>query len=236
MTLNIDHLHVDLDGTGVLRDIGLRVGEGELVCLVGRNGAGKTTTFRSIMGFVRPSRGDIAWKGQSLIGMPTHAIARLGLGYTPEGSDVFGELSVADNIALPTWSRKTESSAGSRTAAAYAVFPVLEKYRARGAMQLSGGERKMVSIARAMALDPQLLLLDEAFEGLSPALLPTISDGLRRSLDQGRSILLAESNYYHLPSFAHRIYIIERGEVVFEGTQKQARADPAALKLIDGTG
>lgn len=94
----------------------------------------------------------------------------------------------------------------------------------------------MVSIARAMALDPQLLLLDEAFEGLSPALLPTISDGLRRILDQGRSILLAESNYYHLPSFAHRIYIIERGEVVFEGTQKQARADPAALKLIDGTG
>ena len=129
MTLNIDHLHVDLDGTGVLRDIGLRVGEGELVCLVGRNGAGKTTTFRSIMGFVRPSRGDIAWKGQSLIGMPTHAIARLGLGYTPEGSDVFGELSVADNIALPTWSRKTESSAGSRTAAAYAVFPVLEKFK-----------------------------------------------------------------------------------------------------------
>jgi len=236
VTLKIDHLHVDLDGTGVLRDIGLRIGEGELVCLVGRNGAGKTTTFRSIMGFVRPSRGDIAWNGLSLIGLPTHAIARLGLGYTPEGSDVFGELTVADNIALPTWSRKTESSAESRTAAAYAVFPVLGKYRARGAMQLSGGERKMVSIARAMALDPQLLLLDEAFEGLSPALLPTISDGLRRVLDQGRSILLAESNYYHLPSFAHRIYIIERGEVVFEGTQKQARADPAALKLIDGTG
>jgi len=236
VTLKIDHLHVDLGGTGVLRDIGLRVGEGELVCVVGRNGAGKTTTFRSIMGFVRPSRGDIAWKGQSLIGLPTNAIARLGLGYTPEGSDVFGELTVADNIALPTWSRKTKSSAESRTAAAYAVFPVLEKYRARGAMQLSGGERKMVSIARAMALDPQLLLLDEAFEGLSPALLPTISDGLRRILDQGRSILLAESNYYHLPSFAHRIYIIERGEVVFEGTQEQARADPAALKLIDGTG
>jgi branched-chain amino acid transport system ATP-binding protein len=235
VTLKIEHLHVALDGTGVLRDVGLRVGEGELVCLVGRNGAGKTTTFRSIMGFVRPTRGDITWRGQSLIGLPTYSIARLGLGYTPEGSEVFGELTVADNIALPTWSRKTGATTESRTAKAYAVFPALEKYRERGAMQLSGGERKMVSIARAMALDPQLLLLDEAFEGLSPALLPTISDGLHRILSQGRSILLAESNYYHLPSFAHRIYIVERGEVVFEGTQSQVRADPAALKLINGT-
>lgn len=235
MTLLVESLHATLGGNEVLRDLHLRVAPGELVCLVGRNGAGKTSAFRSIMGFIRPTRGRISWNGQRLDGLDTHRIARLGLGYTPEGSDVFGELSVADNIALPTWSRKTDASAEQRITAAYNVFPVLRKYSERGGMQLSGGERKMVSIARAMALDPQLLLLDEAFEGLSPAILPTISDGLKRILNQGRSVLLAESNYHHLPSFADRLYIIERGEVVFEGTQAEARADRAAMRLINGT-
>ena len=234
MSLSVESLHATLAGNEVLRNVNLRVGAGELVCLVGRNGAGKTSAFRSIMGFIQPTQGRISWQARLLNGMQTHAIARLGLGYTPEGSDVFGELSVADNIALPTWTRKTETSPGQRLAAAYSVFPVLRNYLLRGGMQLSGGERKMVSIARAMALDPGLLLLDEAFEGLSPAILPTIREGLRRILDQGRSVLLAESNYHHLPAFADRLYIIERGEMVFEGTPAQARADAAAMKLIQG--
>jgi branched-chain amino acid transport system ATP-binding protein len=166
--------------------------------------------------------------------MPTHRVAALGLGYTPEGSDVFGDLTVEDNIALPTWTRRTSKPATERIAAAYVVFPKLLNYLHRGGHQLSGGERKMVSIARALALDPELLLLDEAFEGLSPAILPVISDGLKNILAQNRGVLLAESNFYHLPRFADRIYVIERGEIVFAGTLDEVERDAAVMKIIKG--
>lgn len=186
------------------------------------------------MGFEAIGGGQILWRGKALNKLATHRIAAAGLGYTPEGSDVFGDLTVEDNIALPTWTRKSTKSAEERIEAAYAIFPKLRSYAHRGGQQLSGGERKMVSIARALALDPELLLLDEAFEGLSPAILPTISNGLRSILDQGRSVLLAESNFYHLPRFADRLYVIERGAIIFEGTREQAEADAATMKVIKG--
>ena len=232
--LDVKNLHVQLAGNEVLREVSIAVQPGKLVCLVGRNGAGKTTTLRTIMGYQVAQRGEISWKGQSIKGMPTHRVAALGLGYTPEGSDVFGDLTVEDNIALPTWTRKTDKPAAERIEAAYAVFPKLLTYLHRGGHQLSGGERKMVSIARALALDPELLLLDEAFEGLSPAILPVISDGLKRILAQNRGVLLAESNFYHLPRFADRIYVIERGEIVFAGTLDEVERDAAVMKIIKG--
>ncbi|RQO37311.1 ABC transporter ATP-binding protein [Herminiimonas sp. KBW02] len=235
MSLALDKVNVILAGNPVLRDISMRINPGELVCLVGRNGAGKSTTFRSIMGFQGLKSGAIKWKEKAINGMQTHKIVELGLGYTPEGSDVFGDLTVEDNIALPTWTRKSTRSAQERIDEAYAVFPKLKQYLHRGGQQLSGGERKMVSIARALALDPELLLLDEAFEGLSPAIIPTISEGLQSILKQGRGVLLAESNFYHLPPFADRLYVIERGEIVFEGTLAQAEADTATMKIIKGT-
>jgi len=235
MSLALENVNVILAGNPVLRDISMRVNPGELVCLVGRNGAGKSTTFRSIMGFQTLKSGAIKWKSDAINGMQTHKIVELGLGYTPEGSDVFGDLTVEDNIALPTWTRKSARSAQERIDEAYAVFPKLKQYLHRGGQQLSGGERKMVSIARALALDPELLLLDEAFEGLSPAIIPTISEGLQSILKQGRGVLLAESNFYHLPPFADRLYVIERGEIVFEGTLAQAEADTATMKIIKGT-
>ena len=235
MSLELNQVSVTLMGNQVLRNVSLSVKPGELVCLVGRNGAGKTTTFRSIMGYQKLDSGNIHWKSKPLNGLPTYAMADLGLGYTPEGSDVFGDLSVEDNIALPTWTRKSNKSAHERIEVAYNIFPKLRQYMHRGGQQLSGGERKMVSIARAVALDPELLILDEAFEGLSPAILPTISDGLRAILDQGRSVLLAESNFYHLPSFADRIYVIERGDIVFHGTLEEAKQHPETMRIIKGT-
>ncbi|MFJ7567836.1 ABC transporter ATP-binding protein [Herminiimonas sp. NPDC097707] len=235
MSLALENVNVILAGNPVLRDISMHIEPGELVCLVGRNGAGKSTTFRSIMGFQPLKSGAIKWKRSAINGMQTHKIVELGLGYTPEGSDVFGDLTVEDNIALPTWTRKSARSAQERINEAYAVFPKLKQYLHRGGQQLSGGERKMVSIARALALDPELLLLDEAFEGLSPAIIPTISEGLQSILKQGRGVLLAESNFYHLPPFADRLYVIERGEIVFEGTLAQAEADAATMKIIKGT-
>lgn len=234
MLLDVDNIHAVLVGNPVLQGISLTVAAGELVCLVGRNGAGKSTTFRSIMGYQPLKAGSIRWKNKTINGMKTHKIVELGLGYTPEGSDVFGDLTVEDNIALPTWTRKSGRSAQVRLDEAYAVFPKLKQYLHRGGQQLSGGERKMVSIARALALDPELLILDEAFEGLSPAIIPTISEGLHSILKQGRGVLLAESNYYHLPRFADRLYVIERGEIVFKGSMAEVERDAATMKIIKG--
>jgi branched-chain amino acid transport system ATP-binding protein len=158
-------------------------------------------------------------------------VARAGIGYAPEESGVFGDLSVEENIELPTWTRATARSAAERIALAYQVFPKLEAYRKRGGQQLSGGERKMVSIARALALDPDLLLLDEPFEGLSPAIIPSVAEGIASIRKSGRSVLLAESNFHHLPEDADRLVVLERGEVVFDGLPADALRDPAVARV-----
>ena len=221
--LEIKSLAVDIQNSPILRNINLEVHAGELVCLVGRNGAGKTTTLKSVMGYLRAKSGDILWREKSLLGMKTFDIARMGIGFSPEESEVFGDLTVAENIEMPTWTIQTKLSNEERIALAYKVFPNLERYRNRGGHHLSGGERKMLSIARALALDPEILILDEPFEGLSPTLIPVISDGLSSIRKMGRAILMAESNAFHIPEYADRVYIIERGEIIFSGTVEEAK-------------
>jgi len=232
--LAIDRLAVDIQNSRILRGVSLQVASGELVCLVGRNGAGKTTTFRAIMGYLRPQSGTIDFNGTSIAGMRTYRIAQLGIGYSPEESQVFADLSVAENIELPTWTRPQGRDAGTRTRMAYDIFPRLREYAARGGNELSGGERKMVSIARALALDPQLLLLDEPFEGLSPAIIPLISEAIASIRGLGQGILIAESNVHHIPEYADRLYVIERGEIIFAGKPAEAQASPEVMKVISG--
>jgi branched-chain amino acid transport system ATP-binding protein len=234
--LSVRDLSVDIQGNRVLRGISFEVKAGEIVCLVGRNGAGKTTTFRTIMGFRKPVAGQIDFDGQSLVGRRPFEIARAGIGFAPEESEVFGDLTVAENIAMPTWTTENARSGEERIADAYSVFPRLERYRERGGQALSGGERKMVSIARAFALGPKLLLLDEPTEGLSPAIVPSIVDGLAQIRAFGHSIFIAESNVHHVPEFTDRLYVIERGEIIFAGKPSDARKDPATLRVIEGTG
>ena len=234
--LSVNDLVVHIDGSAILRRVSLQVGAGELVCLVGRNGAGKSTTFRTIMGARRPVSGTIALEGRDLLHLAPFEIARLGIGFAPEESEVFGDLTVAENILLPTWTRPTARPAAEREALAYRIFPRLERYRERGGQQLSGGERKMVSIARALALDPKLLLLDEPTEGLSPAVVPSIVAGIASIRALGHAVLIAESNLNHVPEFADRLYVLERGEIIFAGPPVDVRKDPAVARVVDGAG
>src|SRR5207249_1149 len=158
-------------------------------------------------------------------------IAALGVGFSPEESEVFADLTVAENIEMATWNRATARSASDRVAQAYRVFPRLEAYAARGGGQLSGGERKMLSLARALALDPDLLLLDEPFEGLSPAVIPVIAEGIAAIRSHGPGILLAESNIHHVPADTNRLYVIERGEIIFAGAPADARRDATVSRV-----
>lgn len=231
--LAIDRLVVDIESSRILRGITLAVKPGELVCLVGRNGAGKTTTFRTIMGFHGPVSGSIAWDGASLVGQGAHRIAQRGIGYSPEESQVFGDLTVAENIELPTWTRPGGRPAKERIDLAYSIFPKLKQYARRGGNQLSGGERKMVSIARALALDPRLLLLDEPFEGLSPAIIPSISEGIASIRELGHGVLMAESNAHHIPDYADALYVLERGEILFHGKPGDAYP-PEVERIVSG--
>ena len=231
--LALDKVTLDIQNSRILRDVSLRVGEGELVCLVGRNGAGKTTTFRAIMGFLRVLSGRIVFRDQPIGGAATHRIAQMGIGYSPEESQVFGDLTVAENIELPTWTRATAQAPQARIDVAYEIFPKLRQYATRGGSQLSGGERKMVSIARALALDPRLLLLDEPFEGLSPAIIPSIADGIASIRRLGHAVLIAESNIHHIPENADRVYVLERGEVLYEGRPGDPYP-PEVMRVISG--
>jgi branched-chain amino acid transport system ATP-binding protein len=232
--LRVDAVDVFIQSSHILRGVSLTVEPGTVVGLIGRNGAGKTTTLRAIMGYRRPAAGRIEFGGRSLVGLPTHAIARLGIAFAPEDSGIFGDLSVAENIAIATWTRPSARPAAERIERAYATFPALRAYAARGGTRLSGGERKMLSIARALALDPGLLLLDEPFEGLAPAIVPRIAESIAAIARLGCGILFAESNIHHVPSQTARLYVLERGEVIFAGDPAAAASDPVVRSVVGG--
>jgi branched-chain amino acid transport system ATP-binding protein len=232
--LTVEAIDVFIQSSHILRRVSLEVRDREVVCLVGRNGAGKTTTLRSIMGFVRPRAGRIVFRDEEIHRRRPNEMAGRGLGWAPEDSGIFADLTVAENIEIATWTQPGGRAAAERIEGAYEVFPVLRGYRHRKGPEMSGGERKMLSVARALALDPRVLILDEPFEGLSPAIIPAVSQGLARITERGHAILLAESNIHHVPAFATRLYVIERGEIIFAGRPDAVRADPAVMRVIGG--
>jgi len=233
--LALRDLDVYIQASHILRRVSLDVAAREVVCLVGRNGAGKTTTLRTVMGYHRPRAGRVELRGEPIHGRRTHDIARLGVGWAPEDSAIFADLTVAENIEISTWTRRTGRPAAERIDLAYRVFPVLKRYATRKGPEMSGGERKMLSIARALALDPDVLLLDEPFEGLSPAIIPDVADGIAEITRLGHAILIAESNIHHVPAVTSRLYVIERGEIVFAGPPADAHSDPGVMRIIGGT-
>lgn len=235
MELTLEHLDVYIQSSHILRGLSLEVGKQEVVCLIGRNGAGKTTTLRTIIGYLKPRSGSVTFLGKRIDGKPTHEIAQMGMGFSPEESGIFPDLTVGENIEISTWTRPSGRPASELVELAYTVFPVLRKYTDRKGDQLSGGERKMLSVARALALDPQMLLLDEPFEGLSPAIIPTVAEGIAQITKLGHSILMAESNIHHVPEFATRLFVIERGEIIFSGSPADVSRDQAVMRVIGAT-
>jgi len=233
MLLKIENLDVFIGSTQILRTVSLGVNEGEIVCLLGRNGAGKSSLIKSVIGLYASKSGKIIFKGTDITTSPSKERVRAGIGYSPEDTRIFSELTVEENINLSTWIRgKNEKGEIFRFETIFNIFPGIRKFLNRKGLHLSGGEKKMVSIARALALNPSLLLLDEAFEGLAPVVVNHFMEALSQIRKMGVTILLAESNVRIASQMAERAYIVERGEIVFEGYPRDILENERLLKLV----
>ena len=210
----------------VLFDVSLDVGAGEVVCLLGRNGAGKTTTLRSIMGLAPPRSGQILLRGRTLTRLPPFRIARAGLGYVPEERRIFSALSVRENleVARRTWG---DGPAPWTEARVFELFPPLQELRQRRAGHLSGGEQQMLAIARTLMGGPDVLLLDEPSEGLAPLVVRSLREQLHRLKQTGVSIVLAEQNIRFVGALGDRVYVLERGSIVYAGAMRDFLANDA---------
>ncbi len=233
MLLSITDLDFFVKKTHILRSVSLEVNRGEIVGLLGRNGAGKSSILKSIMGLYQPKGGSIVFDGRDISGLNTRQRVLMGLAYSPEDSRVFPELTVEENVKLGVWVAEGRPGGGSfETEQGFEIFPKLRQLWERGGGHLSGGEKKMVSVTRALALSPKLLLLDESFEGLAPLVVRHFSDAMRRIRDMGISIVLAESNLGHTAPVVDRAYVVERGEILFHGDPDQILKDERLSKIV----
>ena len=208
--LKVEGLHVAIQGVQALRGLSLDVADGSMVGLVGRNGAGKTSLLRAVMGHLPASQGRIQFEGQDLARLPRHARAGLGIGYMPEDRGLVPELTVEENILLPVWVNKALRE-DERLALVYRVLPELIEMKDRRALLLSGGQQKLVALARALAVGTRLLLLDEPFEGVAPALSKRLGDVIAGLKGSAVSVLIAQSDLNHSRKLVDAEFVIERG-------------------------
>ena len=208
--LKVEGLHVAIQSVIALRGMSLEVAEGTMVGLIGRNGAGKTTFLRSVMGHMPPTQGSMTFNGQNLSALPPHARAGLGIGYMPEDRGLVPELTVEENILIPVWVNKA-LNAEERLSLVYKVLPELLEMRHRRALLLSGGQQKLVALARALAVGTRLLLLDEPFEGVAPALSKRLGEVIAGLKGTEVSVLIAQSDLNHSRKLVDREFVIERG-------------------------
>jgi len=206
----------------ILAGVALEVRKGEVAVLLGRNGAGKSTTLKSIMGWVRPQRGEIVFEGRRVDRLPTWRIARSGLGYVPEDRRIFTELSVIENLDV---GRRGEGWTPEKL---FALFPNLAEAKDRPAGKISGGEQQMLAIARTLMGNPSCLLLDEPSEGLAPLIVDQMAAAVRALKSSGVGVLLSEQNWRFAAAVADRAYVIEKGRIRFAGTMAELAADEGA--------
>ncbi|UCG60049.1 MAG: ABC transporter ATP-binding protein [Phycisphaerales bacterium] len=229
MILEVNKIYSAYGLSRILFGVSLKVAEGEIVCLLGRNGVGKTTTLRSIMGLTPPYTGSIRWKGEEIAGKSSHQIARMGIGFVWEDRRIFSDLTVWENldVAVKPGGRK---GMGWTIERVFELFPALEALRNRRGGFLSGGEQQMLTIARALMGNPQLLLLDEPSEGLAPVVIKHLGQQISILKDEGMTILISEQNTKFALDLSDRLYILEKGGVRYEGKVEEFQKDEAAYK------
>ena len=226
--LELRHVETYYGESHILFDLSLDVNRGEVVCLLGRNGAGKTTTIRSIMGLTPPRSGAIRFRDADVAGLAPYRIARLGLGFVPEDRRVFPNLTVHENleVARKTWG---DGRGPAWTAErVFELFPILRERRHQAGGTLSGGQQQMLTIARTLMGDPEILLLDEPSEGLAPLVVETLREQLTRLKASGLTLVLAEQNVRFVSELGDRAYILEKGSVRYEGTMAEFLANEEA--------
>jgi branched-chain amino acid transport system ATP-binding protein len=225
--LEIDNINAYYGDSHILHGISLSVGEGEIVCLLGRNGAGKTTTILTVMGYLQPRPGRIRYRDRDISGLPPYAIARLGFGFVPQERGIFPSLSVRENLTV--FARAGDKGFWTLQRI-FDLFPVLRARERNLGFQLSGGEQQMLSIARALMLNPALLLLDEPSEGLAPMIVQQIIEVLARLKREGLAILLVEQSLRTAFAVGDRHHILNKGEICFSGSAAELENNEFVLR------
>jgi len=229
MILEVNNIYTSYGLSQALFGVSLKVNEGEVVSILGRNGVGKTTTLRSIMGLTPPRSGSIKWKGEEISSKPSYQIAKMGIGFVPEDRRIFFDLTVWENldVAIKSSGKRGPSWTVERV---FELFPALEPLQNRRGGFLSGGEQQMLTIARALMGNPELLLLDEPSEGLAPVVVQHLEEQISKLRDEGMTILLSEQNTQFSLDLSDRIYILEKGEVRYEGSVAEFLKDEESYK------
>ena len=227
--LSAQGLHSYYGKSHILHGVSLEVGEGEIVALLGRNGAGKSTTLKSLIGLVRPREGEVRIFGEVTTGQPPFRVAALGVGYVPEGRRVFANLTVDENLRVPV-----ERPGLWTIERVYQAFPRLAQRKSNKGAQLSGGEQEMLSIARALLLNPKLLMLDEPSQGLAPLIVADVFRIIVEARKEGMSILLVEQNVRAAVEIADRAYVLADGSMVYEGSAREFGADEQRVRELAG--
>ena len=222
--MELDAVNTYYGQSHILFDVSLAVEPGEVVSLVGRNGVGKSTTFRSIMGLTPPREGEVRFKGQRISGLRPYQICRKGVGFVPEDRRCFPDLTVRENLEVAQ-RREKEVANPWDVEKLYALFPRLEERERNLGSQLSGGEQQMLTIARTLMTNPEVLLLDEPSEGLAPLIVALLADMILRIRKEGVTVLLAEQNLHFCAKVSDRGYVIDKGQVKYEGRMADLLAD-----------